>query len=124
MFGLFGKSEMQNTSFNNALIASIGESVRKNGRFPTEDELFSTIGSLAKGQKLSQSQVNSVRSCALEINNFSWAETELMPLIRGMQKEMPTGGRVNYDKIIDILSRHVIITTDEALEFMKKYGLN
>jgi hypothetical protein len=46
MFG-FGKSEMQNTSFNNALIASIGESVRKNGRFPTEDELFSTISSLA-----------------------------------------------------------------------------
>ena len=123
MFGLFGNSEMQNTSFNNALIVSIGESVRKNGRFPTEDELFSTISSLAKGQKLSQSQVNSVRSCALEINNFSWAETELMPLIMGMQKEIPTGGRVNYDKIIDILSRHGTITTDEELEFMKKFGL-
>ena len=122
MFG-FGKSEMQNTSFNNALIASIGESVRKSGRFPTEDELFSTINSLAKGQKMTQSQVNSVRSCALEINSFSWAETELMPLIKGMHKELPTGGRVNYDKIVALLSTHVIIMTDDALDFMKQYGL-
>ena len=122
MFG-FGKSEMQNTSFNNALIASIGDSVRKNGRFPTEDELFSTINSLAKDQKMTQSQVNSVRACALEINNFSWAETELMPLIKGMHKELPTGGRVSYDKIIDILSTHAIIMTDDALDFMKQYGL-
>ena len=122
MFG-FGKSEMQNTSFNNALIASIGESVRKNGRFPTEDELFSTITSLAKGQKMSQSQVNSVRACALEINNFSWAETELMPLIKDMHKELPTGGRVNYDKIVALLSTHVIIVTDDALDFMKQFDL-
>ena len=122
MFG-FGKSEMQNTSFNNALIASIGDSVRKNGRFPTEDELFSTINSLAKDQKMTQSQVNSVRACALEINNFSWAETELMPLIKGMHKELPTGGRVNYDKIVALLSTHVIIMTDDALDFMKQYGL-
>lgn len=122
MFG-FGKSEMQNTSFNNALIASIGESVRKSGRFPTEDELFSTINSLAKGQKMTQSQVNSVRSCVLEINSFSWAETELMPLIKAMHKELPTGGRVNYDKIVALLSTHVIIMTDDALDFMKQYGL-
>ena len=122
MFG-FGKSEMQNTSFNNALIASIGDSVRKNGRFPTEDELFSTINSLAKGQKMTQSQVNSVRSCALSLNGFEWPQAELMPLFKGMQKEMPTGGRVNYDKIIDILSRHGIIMTDDALDFMKQYGL-
>jgi hypothetical protein len=123
MFGLFGKNEMQNTSFNNALIASIGESVRKNGRFPTEDELFSTINSLAKAQKLSQSQVNSVRSCALELNTFSWSETELLPLIKGMQKELPNGGRENYDKIIELLTKHAIITSDEALDFMKQYGL-
>jgi len=122
MFG-FGKSEMENTSFNNALIASIGESVRKNGRFPTEDELFSTISSLTKGQKMTQSQVNSVRACALELNSFSWPATELMPLVRAMQKEMPTGGRVNYDKIISLLSTHAIIVSDDALDFMKKYGL-
>jgi hypothetical protein len=122
MFG-FGKSEMQNTSFNNALIASIGDSVRKNERFPTEDELFSTITSLAKGQKMSQSQVNSVRACALEINNFSWAETELMPLIKGMNKELRTGVRVNYDKIVALLITHTVIISDDALDFMKQYGL-
>ena len=122
MFG-FGKSEMQNTSFNNALIASIGDSVRKNGRFPTEDELFSTISSLTKDQKMTQSQVNSVRACALEINNFSWAETELMPLIKDMHKELPTVGRVNYDKIVALLSTHVIIVTDDALDFMKQFDL-
>ena len=49
MFGLFGKGELENGSFNNALIASISESVRKNGRFPTEDELFSTMSGLIKG---------------------------------------------------------------------------
>jgi hypothetical protein len=122
MFG-FGKSEMGNTTFNNALIVSIGESVRKGGRFPTEDELFSTIGSLVKDQKMTQSQVNSVRACALSLNGFEWPQTELMPLFKGMQKEMPTGGRVNYDKIIDILSRHGIIMSDKALDFMKQYGL-
>ena len=72
---------------------------------------------------MTQSQVNSVRACALEINNFSWAETELMPLIKGMHKEMPTGGRVSYDKIVALLTTHVIIMSDDALDFMKQYGL-
>ena len=108
MFG-FGKSEMQNTSFNNALIASIGESVRNSGRFPTEDELFSTISSLTKGQKMTQSQVNSARSCALSLNGFEWPQTELMPLFKGMQKEMPTGGRVNYDMELSCPMMHLIL---------------
>ena len=121
MFG-FGKSEMGNTTFNNALIVSISESVRKNGRFPTEDELFSTIGSLVKDQKMVQSQVNSVRACALTLNSFSWPESDLMPLIKAMQKEMPTGSRVSYDKIVDLLTKHIIISSDAALDFMKQYG--
>ena len=123
MFGLFGKSELENGSFNNALIASISESVRKNGRFPTEDELFSTMSGLIKGKKLSQNQDNSIRLCALELNSFSWPESELMPLVKGMQQEMPMGGRINYDKIVEILSTHMIIISDDALDFMKQYGL-
>ena len=123
MFGLFGKSELENGSFNNALIASISESVRKNGRFPTEDELFSTMSGLIKGKKISQNQDNSIRLCALELKMFSWPESELMPLIKGMQQEMPTGGRVNYDKIVNLLSTHTVIVSDDALDFMKQYGL-
>lgn len=123
MFGLFGKSEMENSTFNNALIASISDGVRKTGKFPTESQLFSTIEDLAKGKKLAQSQISCIRACALELNSFTWPQSELMPLILKMQKEMPLGGRESYDKILELLGTHAIIVSDEAYEFMKKYGM-
>jgi hypothetical protein len=123
MFGLFGKSEMENSTFNNALIASISDGVRKTGKFPTESQLFATIEDLAKGKKLAQSQISCIRACALELNSFSWPKSELMPLIIKMQKEMPLGGRESYDKILELLGTHAIIVTDDAYEFMKKYGM-
>jgi hypothetical protein len=123
MFGLFGKGELENSTFNNALIASISDGVRKNGRFPTEAQLFTSINGLAKGKKLSQSQVNSIRACSLELSNFSWPESELMPLIKGMQQEMSNGGRISYDKICVLLSTYGIIFSDDALNFLKQYGV-
>ena len=123
MFGLFGKSELENGTFNNVLIASISDVVRKENGFPNEDGLFAAIEKLIKGKKLSQSQANSVRLCAFELNNTSWAESELMPLIKGMQSELPKGGRLNYDKIVSLLSDRMIIISDEGIDFLKKYGL-
>ena len=87
MFGLFGKKELENSTFNSALIASISDSVRKSGRFPTESELITAVTDLTKSHKITSAQINSIRTCALSINGFSWAENELMPLIRKMQKE-------------------------------------
>jgi hypothetical protein len=123
MFGLFGKPDLENSTFNNALIACLSDSVRRNGRFPSDAELFGSIADLVKNRKITQSQVNSIRACALEINSFSWGESELKPLIVKMQAEMPVGRRESYDKIVDLLSRYGLIMTDEALEFMSKYGL-
>lgn len=123
MFGLFGKPDLENASFNNALIASLSDSVRRSGRFPSDGELISSITDLVKSRKITQSQVSSIRACALAINSFSWGESELKPLIVKMQAEMPVGRRESYDKIVDLLSSYGIVMTDEALEFMSKYGL-
>jgi hypothetical protein len=123
VFGLFGKPDLENSSFNNALIACLSDSVRRSGRFPSDGELIGAITELVKNRKLTPSQINSIRACALEINSFSWGESELKPLIKKMQMEMPVGGRESYDKIIKLLSSHALIVTDEALEFMSKYGL-
>ncbi len=120
MFGLFGKKELGNGSFNNALIVSLSENLRMLGRLPTEDELFSTIGSLASNSKLSSSQINSVRCCALASGLFA---NELIPLIKGLQQEIPKGGREYYEKIVSLLSSRAIISSDEAVDFMNKYGL-
>jgi hypothetical protein len=59
----------------------------------------------------------------LELSNFSWPETELMPLIKGMQQEMSNGGRISYDKICVLLSTYGIIFSDDALNFLKQYGV-
>jgi len=122
MFGLFGKQELENGTFNNTLIASLGESVRRESRLPTEEELLDLIASLIGNKKLTASQVNSARLCAVTCEMESFGD-EIRPLIKEFQKELPQGGHENYDKIIELLSRRAIIVTDEQIAFAKQYGL-
>jgi hypothetical protein len=123
VFGLFGKEELPNGTFNNALIAAISDSVRQTGKFPSESALLSAVNDITKNKKITPNQVNAIRCCALEINSFSWGESELMPLIKKMQTEIPRGGRESYDKVVQLFAQYGIITTDEGIDFMKKYGL-
>lgn len=122
MFGLFGSSELQNSSFNNALIAALGDSIRKNNRYPTESELLASIKNLVGNHKLTKGQINSIDVCVIS-TQMGFGD-ELRPLLIGMQKELPQGGRENYDRILELLARHAIITTDESLEFLRKLGIN
>lgn len=120
MFGLFGKQELENSTFNHALIVSLGESIRSRNRYPTEKELLEQILDLVGNKKITSSQINSIRACVVSCQ-MSFGD-ELRPLLNGLRVEIPQGGRSYYDKIIRLLATHIIITTDEALAFMQQHG--
>jgi hypothetical protein len=124
MFGMFGKKELENSSFNNILITSLVESVRRHGRLPDADELIGYVNDLSAkvGKKLSISQIGSLRGCAATFKLES-TQSEIIPLLRGIQKEIPVGGRKSYDATFQLLSRYGLIMDDSSIEFMKKYGL-
>jgi hypothetical protein len=123
MFGLFGKPDLENSNFNNALIVCLGDSVWRTGDYPTEEELLGSVTRIIKNRKLTQSQVSAIRACALSVNSFSWGKAELKPLILKMQDEVRIGGRDSYDKILELLARRAIILTDDGSDFLSKHGL-
>ena len=124
MFGLFGKKDLENDSFNNMLITALAESVRKHGNLPTEAQIFKTCEELLdkRNAKLTAQQINSIRCSGLLFNMSSPAD-ELIPLLKKFIDEMPRGGRSAFDQIFTLLSRHGIVIDDAALDFMKQFGL-
>ena len=124
MFGLFGKKDLENDSFNNMLITALAESVRKNGNLPTEAQIFKTCEELLekRNAKLTSQQINSIR-CSVILFKMSSPADELLPLLKKFIEEIPRGGRGAYDQIFNLLSRHGIVIDDAALDFMKQYGL-
>lgn len=121
MFGLFGKKELENSTFNNVLIASLGESLRQKNRSPTEQELLKQVTDLIGNKKLTPGQINSIQLCAFLCQTSAW--DELSPLLRGLHIEIPQGGRSYYDKIIKALASRAIIITDEGMAFLNQHGL-
>lgn len=122
MFGFFDKKTLENSSFNNMLVAALSETVGKSGRLPSEGELMQTMDGLLKTAKasLNESQINSIRVCALtsRMGNFS---DELIPLLRQFRNEMPRGEIFAYKKIIDFLNSRLITTDEHAMDFLKKF---
>jgi hypothetical protein len=124
MFGLFGKKELENSSFNNLLITALVECIRRHGRIPSEHDLSVVADELCDklNRKFNISQAKSMKLCA-SLLQFESTQSELIPLLRGVQKELPNGGRKSYDATLDFLARHGLIIDDSSIEFMKKYGL-
>jgi len=114
MFGFFGKSNIENESFNNLLISCLEDCVRQKGRLPTEAELFDMCDFLAGKLKvkLNPSQLNAIRGIAQEINLFSTFSNELLPLLKQGNMEMKTGERKAYDAIRSLLIRYALIYDD------------
>ena len=121
MFGLFGKKEAPNGTFNNLLVASIGEIVRRGGVLPTEQSFLESVQELALGQgmKLSPQQINSVRACRMLLN-MSPGE-EILRLARKMIAEIPKGEIQSSNELKKLLERNAIIVGDDALEFFGKF---
>ena len=121
MFGFFGKSNIENESFNNLLISCLEDCVRQKGRLPTEAELFDMCDFLAGKLKvkLNPSQLNAIRGIAQEINLFSTFSNELLPLLKQGNMEMKTGERKAYDALRSLLIRYALIYDDAMSGWMK-----
>ena len=122
MFGLFGKKTLENSSFNNMLIAALGEAVGKSGRLPTEGELTQSMTSLLTTAKasLNENQINSIRACAITSTMSSFSD-ELVPLLKQFKKEMPRGEIYAYNKIKEFLITYTVIFDDDVMGFLKKF---
>ncbi len=121
MFGLFGKKNLENEAFNNALIASLGEA-DKLGRLPTEDELVRLVEGLAKDRKLSEGQSRSIRACA-NLAQFESMGAELRRLAIAVRREAAAGKRRSFDELLEFLGRHGVITRDSDIELMRGLGI-
>lgn len=125
MFGLFGKKELENESFNNLLIATLGELVRKQNRLPNSDsEYFGVMEPILnkKNAKLTQQQIRSIRSCSISMQ--MGLGDEILPLVEKMNKEVPSGIMTAKGEIYEELCRHAIIsewntTGDIVADFQK-----
>lgn len=118
MFGIFGKKEAPNESFNNLLLSSLGEMARTKNRYPSTDELVASVSALAgkHGYKLTAKQDNSVRLCA-GILQLSPGD-EIFELAGKMTTEIAQGNMHSADLLRDLLSSRGVIISDEALNFM------
>lgn len=121
--GLFGKKYLENSSFNNALVVALSESVKRWGRMPKEGEIIAIFHELVKDKKLTDAQARSIRACASLLQMQSACE-EMILLVTNFRKEMPQGQSESYNKIIDFLSRNGIIINDDSAEFLRKLGLD
>jgi hypothetical protein len=121
MFGLFGKKEAPNSSFNNFLVASIGEIARKGGQLPSEESFLNSVEKLASGQgmRLSPQQINSVRLCRMLLE--MGVGEEILQLARKMIAEIPKGNVQSADALKNLLTSHAVIVGDEALEFFNNF---
>ena len=121
MFGLFGKKVVTNSSFNSLLIAGLGEAVRKGIDAPTGEQLLPIVNAVLKNrnEKLSESQVNSVRACGALLQMHSGSE--IMRLARKLNQEIPRGEIESYENLLELLTRRGILMSDEGYDFLKKY---
>ncbi len=118
MFGLFGKKDMENSTFNNVLIASLGELVRRKNSKPSEEYLLEIVTDLAnkQGYKLNQQQVGAVRSCAMTLKMS--VGDEIYVLAGKMILELPLGVNHGYKALSQLLVTHCIIYDEAALDFL------
>jgi hypothetical protein len=119
MFGIFGKKEPPNESFNNLVIASLGELARSKIMSPTEDQFLKIVVNIASTQnfKLSVQQINAVKICAISMNMS--VGDEIYILASKMIIEMPYGKVAGYENLKDLLMTHGILQSDEAINFAK-----
>ena len=120
MFG-FGKKEAPNETFNNILIASIGESIRQGVRKPSGDLLLQQVSTFAnsQGYKINQSQANSIRACATVLS-MSTGE-KIVELANKMNSEMPRGEIQSYNELKKVLEKSLVISNDAALNFINTH---
>lgn len=118
MFGLFGKKELENNSFNDMLIAALGELVRRKNSKPSEDYLLEIVNGLAskQGYKLNQQQQGAVRLCAITMH--MGVGDDIYVLAGKMILELPMGVMHGHKALSQLLMTHGVIYDDTALDFL------
>jgi hypothetical protein len=79
-----------------------------------------TMDGLLKTAKasLNESQINSIRVCALTSSMESFSD-ELIPLLKQFRNEMPRGEINAFKKIASFLNKRGITYDQDALNFLK-----
>jgi hypothetical protein len=112
---LFKTNTIDNTTFNNMLIVALSTYLIQKGEFPSETEMMvgfkNMIATSYNGKKLSETQINSIKSCAFALKIGTLKDElreKLIKLSDGMKKQNPVG----YEEVISILSSNGIIFSE------------
>lgn len=121
MFGLFGKKDAPNESFNNILISTLGEMARTGNRNPTDDDLLNSASNLAtkSGYKITAQQVNSIRCCSLMMQMS--VGDDIFNLAKKIIQEIPRGEIKSANELKDLLCRHGVLISDAGVDFLNTH---
>jgi hypothetical protein len=124
MFGLFGKKEAPNGTFNNIVISVLADFSRVSDRRPSQDELIATVSNLATkvGFKLTAQQVSAIQLCSAMLPMS--AGDEIFALARQVSAEIPLGRTDSADALQALLCNYGVLSSDEAIEFMRAHLKN